>query len=115
MTDMVLGAWERFLRSCNTAGGHILQQASGRSHLPYLFLVKPLPFGALLYQFLLAVFQLGQFRWRESCFPGFLQGEVSRMYALQYIIHRDGIDTQQQLLLVCGHDVQSSKASGKCS
>lgn len=24
MTDMVLGAWERFLRSCNTAGGHII-------------------------------------------------------------------------------------------
>jgi len=24
MTETVLGAWERFLRSCNTAGGHIV-------------------------------------------------------------------------------------------
>ena len=24
MTESVLGAWERFLRSCNTAGGHIV-------------------------------------------------------------------------------------------
>lgn len=24
MTDTALGAWERFLRSCNTAGGHII-------------------------------------------------------------------------------------------
>ena len=24
MTESVLGAWERFLRSCNSAGGHIV-------------------------------------------------------------------------------------------
>jgi len=24
MTETLLGAWERFLRSCNTAGGHIV-------------------------------------------------------------------------------------------